>query len=203
MQKVDYKKELKELYLPSIKEFSVVKVPNMSFLMIDGTGNPNTSLDFKNAVESLYALSYNIKFMVKKSDLAIDFSVMPLEGLWWTDDMTLFGLDNKDIWQWTLMIMQPEFITADIFKEAIVQVEKKKLSSLSDIRFESFNEGLAVQIMYIGPYQNEAPTIEKMHKYIKDNGYQAIGKHHEIYLSDARRTASEKLKTILRQPCTK
>jgi len=176
----------------------------MNFLMIDGSGNPNTSQDFKDAVEALYALAYALKFIVKKGELAVDYTVMPLEGLWWTDDMTEFSIDNKDIWKWTLMIMQPEFVSKDLFFEALEQVRKKKnLVALSNIRFESLHEELAAQIMHIGSYDAEAPTIEKLHNFIKENGYELTGKHHEIYLSDPRKSAPEKMKTVLRQPIRK
>jgi len=173
----------------------------MNFLNIHGQGNPNTSQDFKDAVEALYGISYNLKFMVKKGDMAIDYAVMPLEGLWWTDDMNDFSLDNKEIWKWTLMIMQPEFITQQLFDIALEHVKKKKgFVALDKIRLESYEEGLTAQIMHIGPYEAEAPTIEKIHNFIIENGYQLTGKHHEIYLSDPRKAAPEKMKTVLRQP---
>lgn len=175
----------------------------MNFLMVDGAGDPNTSQEFKDAVETLYAVSYTLKFMIKKGGTAIDYGIMPLEGLWWADDMSKFSIEgmDKDSWKWTLMIMQPKYVTKDMFSKALEQVKKKKnLLSLSEIRFESFHEGLSAQILYIGPYSEEHTTIEKIHAFIKEKEYELSGKHHEIYLSDPRKTAPEKLKTILRQP---
>ncbi len=201
MKKVDLKKELKHLYNPSPKEVMIVDVPKMNFLMIDGTGDPNTSQEFKDAVEALYAVSYTLKFTIKKGKTAIDYGVMPLEGLWWTDDMTKFSMENKDAWKWIVMIMQPEYVTRDLVNKALEQVEKKKNPpALSKVRFESFHEGLSAQIMHIGPYSAEGPTIEKIHNFVKSKGHNLTGKHHEIYLSDPRKTAPEKMKTVLRHP---
>lgn len=206
MTKIDLKKELKQLYNPPTATISVVDVSAMNFIMIDGTGDPNKSQEYQDAVELLYSISYTIKFMVKK-EKSIDYGVMPLEGLWWTDDITQFTTNNKDIWKWTSMIMQPKYVSEELFIRAVEQVEKKKrLPSLSRARFQAFHEGLSVQTMYIGPFADEGPTIEKLHDYIRDNGYVfdgSVRKHHEIYLSDFRKTAPEKLKTIIRQPVTK
>ncbi|MBI4744443.1 MAG: GyrI-like domain-containing protein [Actinobacteria bacterium] len=201
MKKIDFKKELKHLYNASMKEVVIVDVSKMNFLMIDGIGDPNTSQDFKNAVEALYNLSYALKFMVKKGKEAVDYGVMPLEGLWWIDDMTKFSVENKDVWKWTVMIMQPEYVTKDLFDEAFEEVkEKKNPPALSKVRFENFHEGLSAQIMHIGPYSTEGPTIEGIHNFVKEKGYSLTGKHHEIYLSDPRKAAPEKWKTIIRQP---
>ena len=201
MEKIDFKKKLKHLYSPSSIQITVVDVPEMNFIMIDGQGDPNTSKDYKNAVEALFAVAYALKFMVKKSITAVDYSVLPLEGLWWVDDMTRFNLDDKDSWKWTAMIMQPEYVTRELFEDARNQVDKKKgLSALSELRLEAFNEGKAAQLMHIGPYAEEALTIEKIHNFIKEKGHELTGKHHEIYLGDPRRTAQEKLKTVIRQP---
>jgi len=202
--KVDFKKELKHLYNPSSKEATIVDVPGMNFLMVDGAGNPNTAQAYKDAVEALYAMSYALKFMVKRGEAAVDYSVMPLEGLWWADDMTQFSVENKEIWKWTSMIMQPQYVTKDLFTKAIEQVRKRKsLPALPEIRFESLREGLAAQIMHLGPYSAEGPTIEKLHNVIKENGYELRGKHHEIYLTDPQRSAPEKMKTVIRQPVRK
>lgn len=199
--KMDLKKELKHLYSPSAKQVTVVDVPQMNFLMIDGEGDPNTAPAYQNAVEALFAVSYTLKFMVKKDENQIDYTVMPLEGLWWVDDMTQFSLKNKDAWKWTAMIMQPEFVTLELVSEAVNQVEKNKgLKSVARIRFEPFREGKAAQIMYFGPYSEEASTIERIHRFIREQGNRLRGRHHEIYLSDPRRTAPEKLKTVIRQP---
>lgn len=202
--KIDFKKELKNLYKPSDKEVEIIDVPKMNFLMIDGAGNPNTSQEYKDAVEALYTVSYALKFMIKKGEVAVDYGVLPLEGLWWVDDMTKFSVENKDVWKWTSMIMQPEYVTRDLFEQAVEQVKKKKNPpSLSKIRFESFNEGLSAQIMHIGPFSAERPTIEKVHNLVNEKGYELRGKHHEIYLSDPRKAAPEKMKTIIRQPIRK
>ncbi len=201
MEKIDYKKQLKHLYGPSARKVEIVDVPQMNFLMVDGEGNPNTSKSFSDAIEALYPLSYTLKFMVKKGKRGVDYGVLPLEALWWADDMSAFSTGNKDAWKWTLMIMQPEFITLKMVQEATQEVQKKKKPvSLPFVRFESFKEGKAAQIMHIGPFSEEGPTIEKVHSFIENNGSRRIGKHHEIYLSDIRRAAPEKWKTIVRQP---
>lgn len=201
MKKIDFKKELKNLYNPSKGKVEIVDVPEMNFLMIDGRGDPNTSRDYKEAVEALYAVSYTLKFMIKKSDLQIDYGVMPLEGLWWVDDMTRFDVDKKGDWKWTSMIMQPEYVTNELAAAACELVEKKKNPpALSKIRFESFAEGKAAQTMHIGPFSEEGPVIESIHDFIRESGAALTGRHHEIYLSDIRKAAPEKWKTVIRQP---
>jgi hypothetical protein len=204
MAKIDFKKELKHLYNVTSKDITIIDVPAMNFLMIDGTGNPNTSQDYKDALEALFSLSYTLKFMIKKANPDQDYGVMPLEGLWWEEDMSNFSVERKDTWNWTSMIMQPEMVTEALFKEAYQQVKNKKNpAALDKVRFESFQEGPAAQIVHFGPFSAEGPTIEKLHNFIKDNGYIYTGKHHEIYMSDFRKTAPEKLKTIIRQPIKK
>jgi len=152
------------------------------------------------AIETLFPLAYTLKFMVKKAK-GIDYGVLPLEGLWWVDDMTPFSLDRKDEWKWKAMIMQPKYVTEADVKIAVEQVKKKKnLPALGKVRFECFHEGKAAQIMHIGPYSAEAPKIQKIHAAIKVNGHNLSGKHHEIYLNNPTKMAPEKLKTILRQP---
>ncbi len=200
MEKIDFKKQLKHLYSPSDKNVEIVEAPQMNFLMVDGEGDPNTSQSFSDAIETLYPVSYTLKFMVKKGQLAIDYGVLPIEALWWSDDMSAFSTGNKDAWKWTLMIMQPEFITREMVKEAKEQVARKKPVSLPLVRFETFKEGKAAQTMHIGHFSEEGPTIEKVHLFIEENGSRKVGKHHEIYLSDLRRTAPEKWKIIVRQP---
>ena len=201
MKKIDFKKEMKHLYNTSVKNPEIVDVPQMNFLMINGSVDPNNSEKFKSSVEALFGLSYTLKFMIKKSNMQIDYGVMPLEGLWWTDDMTAFSMKNKELWKWTAMIMQPEYVTNDLFYEAREQLKKKKENPvLPDVILDSFLEGKAGQIMHIGPFSEEGPTIEKLHKFIEASGYKLSGKHHEIYLSDIRRSAPEKWKTIIRQP---
>jgi hypothetical protein len=207
MTKIDFKKEMKHLYRPTAKDFVVVDAPPVNFLMIDGHGDPNTAQEYKDAVEALYAVAYKLKFLSKKvaeSDSRVsDYVVPPLEGLWWAEDMETFSIHrDKSAWDWTSMIMQPEWITREMFEEAVRQVEAKKDNpALSKIRLESYHEGLSVQILHIGSFDDEGPTIARMHsEFIPQNGYQEAGKHHEIYLSDPRKTPPEKLKTVLRQP---
>ena len=201
MQKIDFKKELSQLYRPGKAKVATVDVPAMNYLMINGRGDPNTSTEFAQAIECLYATSYTLKFMVKKGALAIDYGVMPLEGLWWTEDMRKFSTERKDDWLWTAMIMQPYFITEEMVEEAKEKVKhKKNPPALSKMQMKSFEEGLCAQIMHIGPFSEEGPTILKVHNFIEENGFELRGKHHEIYLSDFRRAAPEKLKTIIRQP---
>jgi hypothetical protein len=200
MEKIDYKKKLKHLYNPSSKTVEVVNVPEMNFLMIDGDGGPGSSA-FKNAIEALYPAAYSLKFMVKKGDLEIDYGVMPLEGLWWSDDMSSFLSGNKEKWKWTLMIMQPDIISKKMVNEALEEVKRKKDPiSLSLIRFEPFNEGKSAQTMHMGPFSEEGPTVERVHSFIETAGSKRVKKHHEIYLSDIRRAGPEKWKTVIRQP---
>jgi len=203
MNKIDYKKTLKEYYQAKQNKIATVNVPKMNFIMIDGRGDPNTSQDYIDAIQALYAVAYGIKFYCKK-ELGIDFSVMPLEGLWWADDMTTFTLAAKSDWLWTAMIMQPEIVDKGIFDRIIKQTKaKKNLASINKIRFESYDEGRAAQTLYVGPYADEGETIKSVHAFIDDQGGSLASTnkhHHEIYLSDPRRTDAAKLKTIIRQP---
>jgi hypothetical protein len=197
----DWKKDLKGIYFPK-NEVAEVTVPKMKYLMIDGSGDPNTSADFQKAVEALYALSYTIRFNIKKAGGTV-YSVFPLEGLWWADDMNEFtnNFDDKSNWKWTLMIAQPDFVTAEKVEECReVALKKRSNPSLPSVRFEEYEEGTVAQLMHIGPYSAEGPNIQKIHKYIEGVGGKLNLKHHEIYLSDQRRVAPEKLKTVLRQP---
>ena len=201
MDKVDFKRTLKHLYRPSAKEFTVVEVPPLQYLMIDGHGDPNTAPAYAEAIEALYAVAYKIKFS-SKNELGRDYVVPPLEGLWWAEDMAAFTERDKSAWSWTMMIMQPQWISPDMFQAAVGQVEAKKtLPALPKLRLEAYAEGLSVQILHIGSYDDEGPVLEKMHhQFIPDQGLKMAGKHHEIYLTDARKTPPEKLKTVLRQP---
>ena len=203
MTKVDFKKTLNQFYIPP-KEFVIVDLPEMQFVMVDGHGDPNTVQEYKDAVESLYAVAYKMKFISKKT-LEKDYVVPPLEGLWWAEDMATFHTREKSEWDWTMMIMTPEWINVEIFEEAIRQVRKAKdPASLDKVRLERYPEGLSVQIMHIGSYDDEGPILSQMHSdFIPKNGFVENGKHHEIYLSDPRRVAPEKLKTVLRQPVRK
>jgi len=200
MKKIDFKKQYKSLYQPSAKAVVEVEAPAFQFLMIDGIGDPNDSPGYGAAVEALFSLAYTLKFMVKKGPLDIDYGVMPLEGLWWADDMNAFVSNRRDQWRWTMMIMQPEFISTAMVDEAMATVRKKKGLSLDGLRLETFAEGRCAQILHLGPFSEEGPTIERVHDFIKAGGRQLRGKHHEIYLSDIRLAAPEKWKTVIRQP---
>ncbi len=201
MKKVDLKKELKHLYQPPKDRVVQVDVPAMNFLMVDGEGDPNTAQSYRDALEVLYPLSYTVKFLVKKGPKAVDYGVMPLEGLWWADDMSTFSVEDKSKWKWTLMIMQPSYVKKAMVDTAIAEVKRKKNPiALSKVRFETFPEGKAAQIMHIGPFSEEGPTIEKVHNFIDECGRKRSGKHHEIYLSDIRKADPKKWKTIIRQP---
>ena len=200
MSKIDHKKALKEFYRPSAKQVVAVDVPAMNFLMVDGKGAPE-SPGYKAAIEALYSVAYTLKFMIKKGELGIDYGVLPLEGLWWADDMSDFVNDNKAHWQWTMMIMQPDLITSDLVRAAFEQVkDKKTLVAIDKVRFEAFNEGKCAQTLHRGPFSEEGPTVEKVHAFITESGNKLSGKHHEIYLTDIRRAAPENWKTVIRQP---
>jgi hypothetical protein len=201
MPKIDFKKTLKHLYGPSRKGFALVTVPSMQFLMVDGHGDPNKAPEYTDAVEALYAVSFRLKFL-SKSELDKDYVVAPLEGLWWAEDMETFtSIRDKDAWDWTMMIMQPEWITHEAVSAALEQVQKKPLPALEKLRLEDYAEGLSVQTMHIGAYDDEGPVLSEMHSvWIPENGYVQNGRHHEIYISDPRRIAADKLRTVLRQP---
>ena len=203
MTKTDYVKELKEFYGGKVGTQVVVQVPKMNFIMIDGTGDPNSSQDYMDAIQTLYPVAYTIKF-TSKLKYGNDFKVMPLEGLWWTEDMADFSTADKSNWLWTAMIMQPDEVSEAIFQEAVDQVRQKKPpKSLDKVRFESYEEGRAAQVMYVGPYSEEGPIIQALHQFIRDQGgsLDATNKHHhEIYMGDPRRTDPSRLKTIIRQP---
>jgi hypothetical protein len=200
MKKIDFKRELKHLYRPPL-EFVTVDVPEMAFIMADGHGDPNKAKEYQDVVEALYAVAYKIKFISRKQ-LEKDYTVPPLEGLWWAEDMEAFKTRDKSSWDWTMMIMTPEWITGSIFYEAVIAARKSKDPvALDKVRLERYREGLSVQIMHVGSYDDEGPVLAKMHdEYMPANGFVENGKHHEIYLSDPRRVAPEKLKTVLRQP---
>lgn len=199
MAPIDIRKELKSLYSPSHKAFSIVEAPPLNFLMVDGHGDPNHAPQYQQAVETLYALAYPIKFALKKQ--GYDYVVPPLEGLWWMENMAEFSLERKADWDWTMMIMQPEPVTGPLVGRIRSEVmAKKKMEALARVRLEEYAEGLAVQILYYGAYADEGPTIARLHAFAREQGYVLRGKHHEIYLGDPRRTAPDKLKTIIRQP---
>jgi hypothetical protein len=203
--KIDFTKQLKHLYRPSATEYDVVEVPPMKYLMIDGHGDPNTAQEYADALEALYAVSYRAKF-ISKGELEKDYVVPPLEGLWWAEDMNTFSVArDKSAWDWTMMIMLPDWVSADMYQRTLREVSRKKdLPALDRIRMEHYHEGLSVQILHIGSYEQEGPVLARLHKeWIPKHGYGENGKHHEIYLSDARRVDASKLKTVLRQPIRK
>ncbi|NYE93986.1 hypothetical protein FHU41_000207 [Psychromicrobium silvestre] len=205
MDKYDLKKDLKNLYSTSAKDFQLVEVPELGFLMVDGEGDPNTSADYLSAVEALFSIAYTLKFSSKAAGR--DFVVTPLEGLWRAADPSAFTSRDKDSWLWTMMIAQPEWVTEEAVRQAVQQAAAKKglspqaSAALERLRYRRYTEGLSVQILHLGSYDDEAPTLSRLHhEYLPTQGLDFNGDHHEIYLSDARRTAPEKLKTILRQP---
>jgi hypothetical protein len=178
----------------------LVEVPAFSFLMIDGHGDPNGSGRYRDAVQALYAVSYTLKFVLKRAG-GTNYKVAPLEGLWWVGDMAGFSIEDKSAWDWTAMIRQPLEVTPELVEDATREVaEKKQLPAARELRLERFAEGCAAQILHIGRYADERPTIERLHAFIAEQGRARRGKHHEIYLSDPRRTAPDRLKTIIRQP---
>lgn len=200
MARLDLRKELRQLYQPSAKAVAEVQVPAFTFLMIDGKGDPNVSQSYAEAVEALFAVSYAAKFMVKKGPSKQDYAVMPLEGLWWAEDMTAFQSGDRAHWQWTLMIMQPEFVTQAALRTAMAETAaRKQLPGIARLRIERFKEGRCAQMLHIGPFSAEGPTIERVHAYIDAHGRRR-GKHHEIYLTDIRRAQPARWKTVIRQP---
>lgn len=199
MEKLDFKKADKAMYAAKLGRFDLIEVPPLPYLMIDGAGDPNTAPAFARAVQSLYGLSYTLKFAAKAS-LGRDHVVGPLEGLWWADDLSDFTAGHRAGWQWRMMIRQPDWVSQDMLRAA-----QDKLAAKGDdtakVRLEIYAEGLALQTLHIGPYTDEAPLIAKMHSVeIPARGLRETGHHHEIYLSDPRKVAADKLKTILRQP---
>jgi hypothetical protein len=213
MKILDLKKQYKDLYKPPAKKPMLIEVPPLQFVMIDGAiergEEPGTSPAFREAMMALYGLSYTLKFASKlRKTNPIDYPVMALEGLWWVEDGH-FDIAVKDNWHYTVMMLQPEHISQEMFEEAREQVRKKRGDSpaLSKARLEHFEEGLCVQMMHIGPYATEPATIEVMRDFAVENGYRdrvgPRGKHHEIYMSDPRRVSPEKLKTVLRHPVEK
>ena len=201
MATTDLKRELKHLYQPSAKAVVEVAVPAFRFLMIDGEGDPNTAPAYAQAVEALFSVSYTAKFMVKKGPQAIDYAVMPLEGLWWSSDMRSFLTGDRSQWRWTLMIMQPDFVEAAVVEAARAEVaRKKRLPALGALRLETFHEGRCAQTLHVGPFSEEGPTVQRVHDFIARQGCALAGKHHEVYLSDVRRADPARWRTIVRQP---
>lgn len=205
MPSQNWKTDLKSLYFPPTRPV-LVEVPPMNFLMIDGHGDPNNNPAYQSAIEALFSLSYTLKFAIKKAE-AFDYAVYPLEGLWWVPDMANFSVEHKEDWDWIMMIAQPEPVTVAWVERARAEVLKKKDPTLADtlsrIRFETYAEGLCAHVMHTGPFSAEGPVIANLHDFIAAQGCALRGKHHEIYLSDFRRAAPEKLKTVIRQPAVR
>ncbi|MGW2180352.1 GyrI-like domain-containing protein [Streptomyces sp. NPDC001732] len=201
MAPYDVKREQKEFYAPKNKTWAVVDVPEQQFIAIDGTGNPNTAPAYVHAVEALYAVAYTLKFVGKRTEGG-DFVVAPLEGLWWADRPEAFTSRAKDTWHWTMLINMPSWITKETIEDAKqTALAKKKNPTISQLRHLTLHEGPSAQVLHIGSYDDEAPVLHELHhSYLDANGLRPSGLHHEIYLSDPRKTAPEKLKTILRQP---
>ena len=202
MPKVDYKKDYKDLYFPKVIP-TIIDVPSMAFIMVDGKGDPKEK-EYQDAVSLLYALSYTIKMRGKEFAVYFDYTVFPLEGLWWCEGGA-FDFNKRDDWRWISMIRQPDFVTPDIFKWAAELAQKKKPEhDFSKARFETFSEGLCIQIMHVGAYADEPATIEIIKEFMKQNGLADMTgtdrKHHEIYLSDPNKTKPEKMNTVIRLP---
>ncbi len=201
--KIDFKRELRQLYRAP-RQPGFVDVPELSFLMVDGHGDPNTSSEYRDAIATLYSIAYTLKFALKLAPGGFDYGVMPLEGLWWGADNVNVVMADESSWNWTAMIMQPDEISDEIVADATVAAARKRPVPAADkLRLERFHEGLSAQMLYIGPYSDELPTIQGLHAFIAGQGYTPTGKHHEIYLGDPRRSAPEKLRTIIRQPVTR
>lgn len=203
-EKIDFKKTL-DSYQANSAEFRLIEVPELRYLCVDGSGDPNTDPRYSAALEALYPVAYALKFASKR-ELGRDYVVPPLEGLWWAEDMDAFTTNrNKSLWSWAMMLMVPDWISRDHFEDAIQRVIAKGApESLGDVRFETLLEGLCVQTLHIGSYDDEGPVLKRMHEeFIPDRGLRLTGKHHEVYLSDPRRTAPEKLRTLLRQPVSR
>ncbi|MCK9288172.1 MAG: GyrI-like domain-containing protein [Sphaerochaetaceae bacterium] len=211
MAPFDFKKEYKELYLPKGTP-SIISIPEMRFIMVQGKGNPNTSDYYKEAVELLYGISYSIKMSKKKEAPAgyFDYVVPPLEGLWWFENNFFDGsvMNRKDEFSWMMMIRQPDFVTSQVFEMAKKNLKRKKPEiDTSIVKLETFNEGLCAQVMHIGPYDDEPATVALLEAFIDSQGYRTLmsgmRQHHEIYLSDPRKSDLAKLKTVLRHPIEK
>lgn len=199
--KIDFKKTL-DVYRASAGEFRLIEVPPTRYLMVDGHGDPNTSTAYAEALEALYPVAYKMKFLSQRA-LGRDYVVPPLEGLWWAEDMRFFTSDRDPAqWKWTMMLMVPEWIDQETFESALGQAAaKNRPARLDDIRLKQLSEGTCVQTLHVGPFEQEGTVLERMHQtFIPSNGLQLTGTHHEVYFNDPRRTAPEKLRTLLRQP---
>lgn len=201
MELIDFKKTFKPLYSPKPGVPEIVCMPQLQFAMADGTGDPNTSQEFHDAIAALYSVAYGLKFSRKKQQVSPDFTMGPLEALWWTKTGKQFDTSRKGDWLWTLLLWMPNFITPQEFKSIVeLTMSRKPNPALAKLRLDTLEEGMVVQIMHVGPYADEQPDIEKMFAFASEQGYQQCGKHHEIYLGDPRRADPQKLRTILRHP---
>ncbi len=204
-KKIDLKKQFPMLYNPS-RDPHIIEIPDMWFFMVDGTGYPGDNPLYQEAMQLLYGVSYTLKMSVMKP-AGNDYVVLPIEGLWWADDMNVFTeefIERKDEWKWTSMIRIPDFVTKEQIEHALILFEEKKNpGNFHKIRYELYREGTVVQVLHLGPFSEEGPIIANMHQFALDSGYVLHNKHHEIYLSDPRRTKPEKLRTIIRQPIKK
>ena len=199
--KIDFKKSLDSYQAPR-GQFRVLDVPDMQYLMIDGHGDPNTTPAYSEALSALYPVAYKLKF-ISKRELERDYVVPPLEGLWWADDMDAFTVSrDKSRWDWTMMLMVPDWISREEFHSAVEQAgARNRPARLDDVRFETLSEGRCVQTLHYGSFDDEGPVVERLHnEFIPENGLREDGKHHEVYFSDFRKVAPDKLRTLLRQP---
>ena len=206
----DFKKEYKELYKPKDKP-SIINVEKANFIAVRGVGDPNAeNSEYKQSINLLYPIAYAIK-MSKKGDYKIDdyfdFVVPPLEGFWWQEGIKGVDYANKDSFNFIYLIRMPDFVTKEVFEWAIEETTRKKKEDFSKVEFFTYDEGLCVQCMHIGPYNDEPITVEAMHEYMIEQGYELDITderfHHEVYISDVRKTSPEKLKTVLRHPIKK
>jgi hypothetical protein len=196
---LDYRKTWSTLYAAK-REPAVVDVPSLDYFRVDGRGDPNGSRSYQEAVEALFSLSYTVRFAVKRAS-GVEYRVMPLEGQWWCADMRRFDVADKSNWLWTLMILQPPEVTEELVGQSRIALSRKKhLPALERLRHERSTEGTCAQILHIGPFSDEGPTVERLHGFIDEQGGQLSGRHHEIYLSDIRRAAPARWRTIVRQP---
>ncbi|ROT29426.1 GyrI-like domain-containing protein [Micromonospora sp. HM5-17] len=201
MTRYDVKRELRHCYAPTNTDWELVEVPAQQFIAVDGHGDPNTSADYTHAVEALYAVAYTIKFAAKRL-LGRDFVVGPLEGLWWSDHPEVFITRAKHLWNWRMLISQPDWIPPELIDEAKqTALAKKARPAIAQVRRETLHEGTSAQLLHVGPYDDEGPALARLHhQYLATHNLRMVGDHHEIYLSDPRRTAPAKLRTVLRQP---
>jgi hypothetical protein len=199
--KIDFRKTRKELFSASVDGFEGVELPPIAYLMIDGRGPPGTSEAYRRALETLYPAAYGLKFY-SKTELGRDYVVPPLQGLWWAEERDAFTSDRRDEWLWTLMIMVPDWIGAEHFDASLAEtIRKKPETDFGPLRMEVLAEGLCLQTLHIGSFADEAPVLHRLHREVMPRErFNFNGKHHEIYLRDPRRTAPEKLRTVLRQP---